>query len=268
MADEALDELVRRRRQDGLGRVVLDDPRAHVEDRDPVAELHGLVEVVRDEHDRLAQLLLQAQQLVLQPLAGDGVDGAERLVHQQDRRVGRQGPGHPDPLLLPAGQLPRVPVAVLLGVEVDEVEQLVDARGDAVLLPAEQPRHDRDVLGDRVVREQPRALDDVADATTQVVGVLVGDVLVADVDPTAGRLDQPVDHLHRRGLAAARRADEHDDLAGGDLERDVVDRGAGLPRVLLGDVLEQDPLPVRLLPGGGGGRGGLRHGCPWRSWLG
>ena len=36
---------------------------------------------------------------------------------------------------------------------------------------------------------------------------------------------EPVDELHRRRLAAARRADEAADLAGGDRQRQVVDRG-------------------------------------------
>ena len=37
-----------------------------------------------------------------------------------------------------------------------------------------------------------------------------------------GRLDQPVDHLHRRGLAAAGRPDEDDGLALLDVERETV----------------------------------------------
>ena len=52
------------------GSVVLHDFRACLQDRDPVAELDGLVEVVGHEDDGLAELLLQPQELVLQPLAG------------------------------------------------------------------------------------------------------------------------------------------------------------------------------------------------------
>ena len=73
--------------------------------RDPVAEPHRLLDVVGDEDDRLADGLLQAQELRLQPLAHDRVDGGERLVHQQHRRVGGQRPGDPGPLPLPAGEL-------------------------------------------------------------------------------------------------------------------------------------------------------------------
>jgi hypothetical protein len=39
---------------------------------------------VRDEDDRLGQLRLEAQHLLLQLVAHDRVDGAERLVHEQD----------------------------------------------------------------------------------------------------------------------------------------------------------------------------------------
>ena len=67
---------------------------------DAVAELDRLVDVVGDEDDRLADLLLQAQQLVLQALAVDRVDRAERLVHQHQRRVGGQGAGHAHALAL------------------------------------------------------------------------------------------------------------------------------------------------------------------------
>ena len=53
------------------------------------------------------------EQLVLQPLAGDRVDRAERLVHQDHRRVGGEPAGDADALLLAAGELARVAVAVL-----------------------------------------------------------------------------------------------------------------------------------------------------------
>ena len=71
----------------------------------------------------LRDLRLQAQELVLQPLAVDRVDRAERLVHQHHQRVRGERPGDPDALLLAAGELRRVAVAEL-GVEPDQLEQL------------------------------------------------------------------------------------------------------------------------------------------------
>ena len=99
-----LDELAGRVGQDGIGRVVLGQDAAALEDGDAVGHLDRLVDVMGDEDDRLAHLRLQPQELVLQPLAADGVDGAERLVHQHHRWIGGQRPRHPDPLALAAGQ--------------------------------------------------------------------------------------------------------------------------------------------------------------------
>ena len=122
-ADEVLDELVGGRHQQlGRGRV-LGDPAALAHDRDPVAHLDRLVDVVGDEEDGLLDLRLEAEELVLEALAVDRVDRAERLVHQHHQRVGGERPGDADPLLLAAGELRRVAVAEL-GVEADQLEQL------------------------------------------------------------------------------------------------------------------------------------------------
>ncbi len=93
-----------RHQQLGRGRVLL-DPAALAHDRDPVAHLDRLVDVVGDEEDGLAELRLQAQELVLQALAVDRVDRAEGLVHQHHQRVGGERAGDADALLLAAGEL-------------------------------------------------------------------------------------------------------------------------------------------------------------------
>ena len=85
------------------------------EDRDPVAEPDRLVDVVGHQHHGLAELVLESQELVLQPATHDRVDRAERLVHQQHGRVGRERPGHADALALAAGELVRVAVGVPRG---------------------------------------------------------------------------------------------------------------------------------------------------------
>ena len=107
-------------------------------DRDEVAHLDRLVDVVGDEQDRLGEVLLEAQELVLEPFADDRIDGPEGLVHQHDRRVGREGLGHADALALAATQLRRVAVAVLPGLEPDEREELIGPLSLAVLRPADQ----------------------------------------------------------------------------------------------------------------------------------
>ena len=104
-AHEARDEAVGGPGQQLRGRGVLGEPPALAQYRDGVTDLDRLVDVVGDEQDRLAELALQPQQLLLQALADDGVDGAERLVHQQHGRVRGERARHADALLLPAGLL-------------------------------------------------------------------------------------------------------------------------------------------------------------------
>ncbi len=204
--DEVVDVVVDRVGEDPLRGVVLPDHALLAEHRDPVAHLDGFVDVVGDEDDRLAQLLLESEELVLQTLPRDRVDSAERLVHQHDLGVGPQRPGDADALRLASGKLLGIAVAELLGLHADHVEQLVDPCGDALLVPLEHLRHGRDVLRDRLVREESDLLDDVADPAAQLIGVDVGDVLPVEQDATAGRLDHPVDQAQRRALAAPGRA--------------------------------------------------------------
>ena len=113
---------------------------------------------------RLEQLLLETQ-------AHDRVDRAERLVHQEHRRIGRERAGHADALLLTTGELARV-ARRELGVETHELHQLVDARVRARLVPSEQLGNRRDVAADRAVREQPDLLDHVTDREPQLVRLL------------------------------------------------------------------------------------------------
>ncbi len=52
--------------------------------------------------------LLDRQQVVLRLGADDRVERAERLVHQQHLRLGRERAGDADALLLAAGKLVRI----------------------------------------------------------------------------------------------------------------------------------------------------------------
>ena len=124
-ADEVGHEGRGRPAEDFARRVVLLEHAALGEHGDPVAQLGRLLDVVRDEDDGLLELRLQVEELLLQALPGDRVDGAERLVHQQDRRIAAEGPGHADPLALAARELVWEAPPVVVGVEPDQLEQLV-----------------------------------------------------------------------------------------------------------------------------------------------
>ena len=165
-AEEVLHVPVGRRGQQPLGGVQLGDLPARPEDGDLVAHLDGLLDIVGDQHHGLVQLRLEPEELILQGGSDNRVDRAERLVHQQHRRVGGQRPGHPDPLLLPAGQLVRVAAGQAL-VQADQRHELPGAGPGLALAPADQQRHGADVVLDGPVREQARLLDDVTDTTAQ-----------------------------------------------------------------------------------------------------
>jgi hypothetical protein len=75
------------------------------------------------------------------------------------------------------------------------------------------------------VGEKASRLDHIADVPAEPVSVHRGDVVPVDDDVAFGRLDEPVDHLEGGGFAAAGRADEHDGLAGRNLQREMVDCG-------------------------------------------
>ena len=75
------------------------------------------------------------QQLEVEPLARHLVERAERLVHQQQRRVERERTGDRDAHLHAAGELPRV--VLLEAGQLDEVEHLLHALVAALAVPAE-----------------------------------------------------------------------------------------------------------------------------------
>ena len=130
-ADELADELRRGRGVElGRRRELLQAPGVH--DADPVGDGQRLLLVVGDEQRGGADLDLDPADLVAQLHAHLGVEGRERLVEEEDRRLDRQRPGEGHPLLLAAGELVGVAVGVLA--EPDQVEHVAGplAAGGAV----------------------------------------------------------------------------------------------------------------------------------------
>src|SRR5512132_2687191 len=135
-------------------------------DRDPVAQLDGLVDVMGDQDDRLAQLALQSEEKLVQLAANDRIHRRERLIHEHDQGVGRERASYADPLLLPPGELHRIAVPEL-PLQTDAVEQLQSPLLNLLLGPVEQSWNGTDVVEHSAVREQPTALNDVPHLTTQ-----------------------------------------------------------------------------------------------------
>ncbi len=113
-ADQQLRIGMRRLLRHVFSRAALDDL-AGVHDQHLVSEVPGRCDVVGDvEHRQLeprAQVVKQAQHL--EP--DRHVQHGDRLVGEQDARLGGERPGERDPLPLPAGELMRVLRQVLVG---------------------------------------------------------------------------------------------------------------------------------------------------------
>jgi hypothetical protein len=144
---------------------------------------------------------------VLRSFASSAPNG---LVEQQHGGPAHERPGQRDALLLAAGQLNR-PAAGEPG-EPHEFERLgrataplrpVDARP-----PAQPVLH---VLRHSQVREQRVALEDGVDRA--LVGGRAGEIRAVEQDATVGGFVEAADHPQRRGLAAARRTQQREELA-------------------------------------------------------
>jgi hypothetical protein len=159
--------------------------------------------VGHDDH-RLGQARLQVAELVLQAGADQRIERAEGFVHEQDRRIRGQGAGEADALPLAAAELRREPSGDLRGVEAEQGEQLVNALTLPLGRPAEQVGDDRGVIGRGEVREEAGLLHDVPDAPAQGDRIERRAVLAVDDDAPGRRLQEAVDELQQRGLAAPR----------------------------------------------------------------
>ena len=107
------------------GRPLLDDP-AVLQHQDPVGEHQRLQRVVGDERHGPAKSAQVPAQLAADLQPGARVEGGQRLVEQQQPRVGGQRPGQRDPLGLPAGELRRGWRPARLG-QADPVEPVAAA---------------------------------------------------------------------------------------------------------------------------------------------
>ena len=115
-----------------LSRRALRQQFAAAHHRDAVGEQNRLGHVMGD-HDRgQAELAVQLAIIVAQRIAGQGIERAERLVHQHDARLCGERARHADALALAAGKFMRQAVAILRAVEPHQVEQFVDPRGNLV----------------------------------------------------------------------------------------------------------------------------------------
>jgi hypothetical protein len=190
---------------------------------------------VGDIHGRGAQAPLDPRHLGAHLHPQLGVQVRQRLVHQEHRRVADDGPAHRHPLPLASGQVGRLAVQ-MLG-EVQDLGRLLDLLVDGGLRRLGELEREAHVLPYGHVRVQRVALEHHGDVP--VLGRLVVHHLATDAQLAGADVLQAGDHVERRRLPAAGRADQDDELPVRDVQVEVIDRErpVGEP---LGDVIEND----------------------------
>ena len=171
-----------------------------------------------DQQRGLLQLLLDLQHLVAEQEPRLLVERGERLVHQQDLRLGGERAGERDALAHAAGQF--AGIAVLETVEPDQRDEMPRALGALGARHADELEREGDVVDHRAPGKGRFLLEHHADRF-----VRAGNGLAGDADHALVMAEQPADDVEQSRLAAAGRADDREEFARPDLERDVVDRG-------------------------------------------
>ena len=233
-ADEAGDEHRRRRVVDLLRRADLLDA-AVVQDHDAIGQRHRLDLVVRHVDRRRRDALAQPLDLGAHLHAQLGVEVRQRLVEQEDLGVAHDGAAHRDALALAAGELARH--ARCQQVDVEDARGVVDPAADLGLGDAAVAQRERHVLEHRHVRVERVVLEHHGDVA--ILGIELVDDPAVDRDLAGSDVLEAGDHAQQRALAAARGADEDDELVVGDVEVHAMHDGDVAIR--LADPVETDP---------------------------
>ncbi len=207
--------------------------------RDPAAHLVDHLAVVRHHQDRRAGAVDAIKELH-DPHGGVGVEVSGRLVTDQERRVVDEGARNRDSLLLASGEL--IGEGVHLVREADHVHDLGHLAPNVAAALTLNLQRVRDILGRGAGRKELEVLEDAADVAAQLRDVRAaepGQVAAADEDPPAGRLELLQQEADDRRLAGTGGADDEDELALLDHERDVAER-RHVGVVDLGDGFEDD----------------------------
>ncbi len=173
-----------------------------------------------------AELALQALQLETKVMPKLRVQVRERLVEEQELRLHHQRARERQALLLAAGQLGRLALGEV--VELDGVQHAHHLVADfgARILPGADFERERRVLEHVHVRPDRVRLEHHAEAAAvrsdeHALCRRVDDALVHG-DLAHARLLQPRDRAQRRGLAAAARSQQREELAFRDVEVHVL----------------------------------------------
>ena len=158
------------------------------------------------------------------------VEVGERLVHEEGLRLAHERAAERDALALAAGELVRSALEQRLDLE--RARRVPDAALDLGLRMAAHAQAKSDVLAHRLVRVERVALEHHRHVAL-VRGHHVHERGI-EVERAGGDVLEAGDQVERGRLAAARGAEQHDELLVGDLEIQVRERdeavGVGLAR--------------------------------------
>ena len=212
---------------------------ALVHDRDRVGHRHRFHLVVGHIDGGRVQPVVQCAQLLAHHFAKLGIERTERLVHQESERVAHDRAAKCHTLAVAARQArDRL------------VEQLGDAQGARGLFdlavdlgPRQALRQQRegDVAAHVHVRVEREHLEHEGDVACR--GALVTHVFVTEKDLSRGRQLEARDHAQRGGLAAARRAEQAEELTVAHREARVFhggEFGEGLVQLLNANLGHED----------------------------
>jgi hypothetical protein len=126
---------------------------ASLQQNDAGSEKKGFAKIVSDKDNGLAKAAGEGAEFALKLGAGDGIECAEGLVHQENGRIGGKSAGHSDALTLAAGKFAGAAMGEFARVKPDKMEHFINASGDAGGIPLFQSGNEGDVLRDREMRE-------------------------------------------------------------------------------------------------------------------
>ena len=168
---------------------------------------------------------MESDHLVLHVPPDQRIQRGERLVEQHQVRVSGQCAGKADALLHATGEL--VGVVVLVSLQADEVDHLGGLRTPLLLAHPAHLEAVGDVVDHLPVWKQTEVLEHHRDAVASQLPDLcvrgAGHVIVPDPDRARGGFDQPRQAADERRLAGTRKSHHDEDLAGRDVEGDVLD---------------------------------------------
>ena len=190
-----------------------------VDDREPVRERVGLVEVVRRQEDG-GPALTERADLVPHARSSLRVEPRRGLVEEEHARAMDDPEADIEAALHAAGV--RRDGAVGGGAELEHLEDLGGTRLRLPCRHAVETRLEDELAATGLGRVGRAPLRHVSDAAADLRGVAL-EVHARDPRLARGRADERREHAQRRGLAGPVGAEEAEDLASADLEVDASD---------------------------------------------